>query len=129
MVAASFIDFFWSILIVFFMIIYFMMLFQVVIDVFRRDDASGVKKALWLIALLVAPLLGLLVYLIVNADGMTRRGIKDVRESQAAFDDYIRSTAGTGGPAAEIEKAKSLLDSGAITQSEYEALKQKALSA
>ena len=67
--------------------------------------------------------------MIVNADGMTRRSVKDARDSQAAFDDYIRTTAGSGGPAAEIEKAKSLLDSGAISQSEYDALKQKALSA
>ena len=128
MVAASFIDFFWSILIIFFMLIYVIMLFQVVVDVFRRDDASGGKKALWLIFLLVTPLLGLLVYMIANGDGMARRNLKEVQRSQDAFDEYVRTTAGSGGAAAEIEKAKGLLDSGTISQAEFDTLKAKALA-
>ncbi len=128
MVAASFIDFFWSILIIFFMFIYFMMLFQVIADVFRRDDASGGKKALWLIFLLVAPLLGLLIYMITNGDDMGRRNVRQMQKSQEAFDDYVRTTASSGGAAGEIEKAKGLLDSGAITQAEFESIKTKALA-
>ena len=121
-------DVLWSLLIIFFMIIYFMMLFQVIFDVFRRRDASGFKKAAWLIFLLVVPLVGLLAYLIVNADEMASRNIRAVEASQQAFDDRIRDVA-AGGASAEIAKAKDLLDSGAISQAEYDQLKAKALGA
>jgi hypothetical protein len=121
-------DVLWSLLIIFFMIIYFMMLFQVIFDVFRRRDASGFKKAAWLIFLLVVPLVGLLAYLIVNADEMASRNIKAVEASQQAFDDRVREVA-AGGASAEIAKAKDLLDSGAISQAEYDQLKAKALGA
>lgn len=121
-------DVLWSLLIIFFMIIYFMMLFQVIFDVFRRRDASGFKKAAWLIFLLVVPLVGLLAYLIVNADEMASRNVKAVEASQQAFDDRVREVA-AGGASAEIAKAKDLLDSGAISQAEYDQLKAKALGA
>lgn len=118
----------WSLLVLFFMIIYFMMLFYVIVDVFRRHDASGGKKAMWLIFLLIAPLVGLLAYMITNSEGMASRNVKHAQQQQEQFDSYVRQTAG-GGSAAEIEKAKGLLDSGAITQDEFNALKAKALSA
>ena len=121
-------EFLWSLLVLFFMVIYFMMLFYVIVDVFRRHDASGGKKALWLLFLLVAPLVGLLAYMITNSDGMAERNVNAAQQQQDQFDNYVRTTAG-GGSAAEIEKAKSLLDSGAITQDEFNALKAKALSA
>lgn len=118
----------WSLLVLFFMIIYFMMLFYVIVDVFRRHDASGGKKAMWLIFLLIAPLVGLLAYMITNSEGMANRNVQQAQQQQEQFDSYVRETAG-GGSAAEIEKAKNLLDSGAITQDEFNALKAKALSA
>ena len=121
-------EFLWSLLALFFMVIYFMMLFYVIVDVFRRHDASGGKKALWLVFLLVAPLVGLLAYMITNSDGIAARNVTQAQQQQDQFDDYVRATAG-GGSAAEIEKAKNLLDSGAITQDEFNALKAKALSA
>ena len=121
-------EFLWSLLVLFFMVIYFMMLFYVIVDVFRRHDASGGKKALWLLFLLIAPLVGLLAYMITNSDGMAERNVNAAQQQQDQFDNYVRTTAG-GGSAAEIEKAKSLLDSGAITQDEFNALKAKALSA
>ena len=121
-------EFLWSLLVLFFMVIYFMMLFYVIVDVFRRHDASGGKKALWLLFLLVAPLVGLIAYMITNSDGMAERNVNAAQQQQDQFDNYVRTTAG-GGSAAEIEKAKSLLDSGAITQDEFNALKAKALSA
>ena len=121
-------EFLWSLLVLFFMVIYFMMLFYVIVDVFRRHDASGGKKALWLLFLLVAPLVGLLAYMITNSDGMAERNVNAAQQQQDQFDNYVRTTAG-GGSAAEIEKAKNLLDSGAITQDEFNALKAKALSA
>jgi ABC-type multidrug transport system fused ATPase/permease subunit len=115
-----------SLLVVFFMVIYFLIMFQIIVDVFRRDD-SGVKKALWLIALLVIPLVTMLAYMITNGDGMARRQQQQVVQAQQEMDGYIRTVA--GGATGEIAKAKELLDSGAITQEEYDALKAKALSA
>ena len=120
-------EFLWSLLVIFFMVIYFMMLFYVIVDVFRRHDASGGKKAMWLLFLLVVPLLGLLAYMITNGDGMAARNVQEAQEQQDQFDSYVRTTAG-GGSAAEIEKAKALLDSGAITQQEFDTLKTKALA-
>jgi predicted PurR-regulated permease PerM len=126
MVVLSLGEFLWSLLVIFFMVVYFMMLFQVIVDVFRRKDASGGKKALWLITLLIFPLLGLLAYMFTNGDSMTSRNVQEMQRSQERFDDYVRETA--GGSAAEIEKAKSLLDSGAISQAEFDRLKNKALA-
>jgi predicted PurR-regulated permease PerM len=126
MVVLSLGEFLWSLLVIFFMVVYFMMLFQVIVDVFRRKDASGGKKALWLITLLIFPLLGLLAYMFTNGDSMTSRNVQEMQRSQERFDDYVRETA--GGSAAEIEKAKGLLDSGAISQAEFDRLKSKALA-
>jgi len=126
MVVLSLGEFLWSLLVIFFMVVYFMMLFQVIVDVFRRKDASGGKKALWLITLLIFPLLGLLAYMFTNGDSMTQRNVNEMQRSQERFDDYVRETA--GGSAAEIEKAKGLLDSGAISQAEFDRLKSKALA-
>ena len=86
------------------------------------------RKALWLIFVIFAPFLGILVYLIANSHGMAERRMKESRQSQAQMDDYVRSVAGSGGAAAEIERAKQLLDSGAIDANEYDALKKKALA-
>jgi hypothetical protein len=127
MTVLSLSEFLWSLLVIFFMVIYFMMLFQVIIDVFRRQDESGVTKALWLIALLVLPLFGLLIYMIVNSEGMAERNVNAVQQSQAAFDEHVRSVAGDGGAAAEIAKANELRQSGAITEQEFASLKAKAL--
>jgi predicted PurR-regulated permease PerM len=126
MVVLSLGEFLWSLLVIFFMVVYFMMLFQVIVDVFRRKDASGGKKALWLITLLIFPLVGLLAYMFTNGDSMTSRNVQEMQRSQERFDDYVRETA--GGSAAEIEKAKGLLDSGAISQAEFDRLKTKALA-
>jgi hypothetical protein len=129
MAVLSLSEFLWSLLVIFFMVIYFMMLFQVIIDVFRRHDESGFQKALWLIALLIFPLVGLLVYMIVNSEGMAQRNVRELERNQAAFDEHVRSVAGGGGggAAAEIAKANELRQSGAITDQEFAALKAKAL--
>jgi predicted PurR-regulated permease PerM len=126
---STFADFLWSLLIIFFMIVYFMMLFHVVVDIFRRKDASGGTKALWLLFLLILPLFGLLIYLIVHGQDMTERDVQGAQRSQAQFDDYVRTVGGGGGgAAAEIERAKGLLDSGAISQAEFDQIKTKALA-
>jgi len=121
-----FLDVLWTMLIFFLWVIWFWILITVFADLFRRHDISGWSKALWMIFVIFLPFLGVLVYLGVNSKGMAERNVKQIKESQAQTDDYIRSVA--GGPAGEIEKAKALLDSGAINQQEFDALKQKALA-
>ena len=126
MLATGFTTFLWSLIVIFFMVVYFMMLFSVIVDIFRRHDIHGGKKALWLLFILVAPLLGLLVYLIVNGHGIAERQAKDVQQSQAQLDDHIKAVA--GGSAEQIAKAKELLDAGTITQAEFDQMKAKALA-
>ena len=129
-VAASypFLNLLWDILIVFAWFIYIWIAITVLIDVFRRHDISGFGKAAWVVFVVIIPWIGVLAYLIVNHSGMQERSINEAKTSQAQFDDYVRKTAGTGGAASEIERAKQLLDSGAITQQEFDALKAKALA-
>lgn len=123
-----FLDVFWTVLVIFLWIAWFMLLFHIIGDIFRRRDASGAKKTLWIVAILVLPFLGVFIYLIANGDDMARRNIESAEAARADMDDYIRSTAGSGGAAAEIERAKGLLDSGAISQSEFDSIKAKALA-
>jgi len=105
------------------------LLIVIISDVFRRD-LSGWAKAGWIVFLIVLPFLGALVYVVANGKEMTERRVRDVAASQAHLDDHIRSVAGSGdgGAAGEIQRAKQLLDSGAITQQEFEQLKAKALA-
>ncbi len=130
MVAADypFLEVMWSMLVFFLWIMWFWLLFTVWFDIFRRDDISGWGKAGWLIFTAVLPFLGVFVYVITQNDAMTKRNIERARGQQAQFDDYVRETAGGSGTAAEIEKAKQLLDSGAITQAEFDTMKHKALA-
>jgi hypothetical protein len=123
-----FLKIFWDILIFFAWVIFIWIAIVVLIDVFRRHDISGWGKAAWVVLVVVLPWIGVLAYLIVNHAGMVDRRTKDSQAAQAQFDDYVRATAGSGGAASEIEKAKQLLDNGTITQAEYDAIKAKALS-
>jgi ABC-type multidrug transport system fused ATPase/permease subunit len=127
MLATSFGDILWLIIISFFFITYLMMLFSVIGDIFRNHEMSGIMKAVWLILLFAIPLITLLIYVIVNGAGMAKRSMKEQQDAKAAFDDYVRQAAGTGGAASELANAKSLLDSGAITADEYATLKAKIL--
>ena len=112
----------------FLFIIWIWILITVFSDIFRRRDLGGGSKTLWIIFVIVLPYLGVFIYLIANHDGMADRNIQQMQKQQQQTDAYIQSVAGSGGAAAEIEKAKGLLDSGAITQAEFDALKQKALA-
>jgi len=122
-----FLDVFWTMLVFFVWIAWFFILIRVFADVFRRHDISGFAKVLWLIFVIVLPFLGVFIYLVVNSKGMSERDIKQVTDQQQQFDTYVQSVATTGS-ATEIEKAKQLLDSGAISQSEFDAIKAKALA-
>jgi Phospholipase_D-nuclease N-terminal/Short C-terminal domain len=121
-----FLDVLWTIIIFFAWVIYIWIVITVLIDVFRRDDIGGWGKAAWVVFVIVLPFLGVLIYLISQHDGMRERSERQAKAQRAEFDQYVRDTA--GGPASEIAKAKELLDSGAISQSEFDAIKAKALS-
>ena len=123
-----FFDILWTMVIFFAWVIWFWLLITVFSDLFRRHDIGGGAKVLWMIFVIVLPFLGVFLYLLTQNQGMTERNVKQAESQKAQFDQYVRETAGGSGAAAEIEKAKGLLDSGAITQSEYDAIKQKALA-
>jgi hypothetical protein len=121
-----FLEVFWTMVIFFAWVIYIWIVITVLIDVFRRHDISGWGKAAWVVFVIVLPFLGVLVYLIGQHEGMRERSAKQAKAQRAEFDQYVREAA--GGSAAEIAKAKELLDAGTITQEEFEAIKAKALS-
>jgi general stress protein CsbA len=122
-----FMDVLWTMIIFFCWVAWIWMLILILSDVFRRD-MSGWAKAAWVVVLIVFPFLGVLVYLITQGKHMTERRVRDIQASQADFDSYVRSVASDGGSAAQIAQAKDLLDSGAITQAEFDTLKAKALA-
>lgn len=121
-----FLDVFWTMLVFFVWVSWFVLLIRIIGDVFRRHDIGGGTKTLWLIFLLFVPFIGTFTYLIANSEGMAQRAMQETRAAQSQFDDYVKSV--SGGSAAEIDKAKKLLDDGTITQPEFEAIKAKALA-
>ena len=125
----SFWDFFWFIISFFLLMAYLTVLFQILTDLFRDRDTSGVAKAVWVFFLIIVPLITSLVYLIARGQGMAERNISAMKSAQASQEEYIRSVSGGGASAADqIAQAKGLLDSGAISQAEFDSLKAKALS-
>jgi Short C-terminal domain len=123
-----FLEVIWTALVIFAWVIWFWLLITVFADLFRRHDIGGGKKTLWIIFVILLPFLGVFIYLISQGHAMAERNIKQAHAQQAQMDDYVRSVAGSGGATAEIERAKQLLDSGAISQAEFDAIKAKALS-
>jgi hypothetical protein len=123
-----FLDVLWTMLVFFLWVAWFILLFRIVADVFRRHDIGGGKKTLWLIFILFVPFIGVFAYLIANGDDMARRNVEEMQAAQTQFDEHVKAVAASGGAASEIESAKRLLDSGAITQTEFDAIKQKALA-
>jgi len=123
-----FLDVMWTMLVFFAWLIWFWLLITVFGDVFRRTDLSGLGKAGWIVFVIVLPYLGVLIYMIAQHEGMEQRNMAQVQQSKAQMDDYVRSVASSSDPAEQIAKGKSLLDQGAITQAEFDTLKQKALA-
>ena len=111
---------------------WFMCLFWIFGDLFRSRDLSGLAKTLWVLFIIIVPFLGILVYLIARGPGMTQRSLDAQREAQAAQAEYIKSVAGSGSSGSsateQIASAKKLLDTGAISQQEFDAIKTKALA-
>ncbi len=112
---------------VFFFVSFLMVLFYIFADIFRDQSLSGWAKAAWILALIFFTWITALVYLIARGKGMTERNVKAAEEMQDAQNTYIREVAGTT-PADQIHKAKDLLDSGAISQAEFDSIKAKALA-
>jgi uncharacterized membrane protein YcjF (UPF0283 family) len=123
-----FLDVFWTMLIFFCWVIWIWMVVAIFVDLFSRHDLSGWAKAAWSVFVIVLPFLGVLIYLIANGTEMAERKQQQSQSAKADFDDYVKNVAAPGGSAAEIEKAKGLLDGGTITQAEFDALKAKALA-
>ena len=126
----SFGDIFWSILWFFFLVIWIMLLFQIFGDLFRDHSLSGGAKTLWVLFLVFVPFLAVFVYLIVRGKGMGERAAARQQQAQQEFEGYVRNVATTAEatPTEQIARAKQLLDSGAIDQSEFDRLKAKALA-
>jgi hypothetical protein len=124
-----FMNILWTMIIFFCWVAWIWVLIIIISDLFRRHDTSGWVKALWIVFLIVLPFLGVLIYLIANGSGMAERNAAQHRQAEAQFKDYVQSVAGPGeGSASELTKAKALLDSGAITQAEFDSLKAKVLA-
>jgi len=121
-----FLDVLWTMIIFFCWVIWIWIVITVLVDLFRRHDVSGWGKAAWVVFVIVLPFLGVLIYLIAQHDGMRERSMRQAEQQKQAFDQYVRDAA--GGSAGEIAQAKELLDSGAITQAEFDTLKAKALT-
>jgi hypothetical protein len=123
----SFWDVVWFIFISFAFVAYLMVMFSILSDLFRDRETSGIAKALWVVALIFLPFLTSLVYLIVRGRGMAERGARSAELAKQQQDAYIRQVAGRTTPADQIAQARAMLDAGAISQSEYDTLKEKAL--
>lgn len=117
----------WTTLVIFFMVMYFMILFSILGDLFRDHETSGWAKAAWVIFLVLAPFLTALIYLIARGGGMAKRNLAAQADAQKQFNEYVQSVASSGSPTEQIAQAKQLLDSGAIDQAEFDQLKAKAL--
>jgi hypothetical protein len=122
-----FLDILWTMFIFFAWVIWFWLLITIFADIFRRSDIGGGTKTLWAIFVILTPFIGVFVYLISQSKGMNERNLQSVKHQRQQTDEYIRSVAADD-PASQISQAKSLLDSGAINQQEFDSLKQKALA-
>jgi hypothetical protein len=120
-------EFFWFIFVCFAFVAYLSVLFSIITDLFRDRETSGWIKAIWIFLLFVIPFLSALVYVIARGDGMAKRSMAAAHEVKQAQDSYIRDVAGKS-PAQQIANAKGLLDSGAITDAEFQAIKTKTLT-
>ena len=123
-----FLNIFWTMIIFFAWVAWIWVLVMIFSDLFRRHDSSGWSKALWVVFLICIPFLGALVYLIANGNGMAKRSAEQHRQAEEQFAGYVQSVASSNGSASELTKAKELLDSGAITQAEFDSLKAKVLA-
>ncbi|HEY2814397.1 MAG TPA: SHOCT domain-containing protein [Acidimicrobiales bacterium] len=119
---------FFSILWFFLFVVWIMLLFHVIVDVFRSHDLSGLAKGLWLLLIFVLPLFGTLIYLIARGGSMTDRDISNAQAQEDRFRSYVQETAGSSGTADQVAQLAALRDSGIITDAEFEQGKAKVLA-
>ena len=124
----SFWDIIWFIIVSFAFVAYLMVLFQIIGDLFRDREMSGVGKAVWIIALIVFPFLSAFIYVVGRGKGMTERQMAEAAAMRQQTDAYIRDLAASATPTEQIAQAQQLLDAGTISQPEYNRLKEKALA-
>jgi hypothetical protein len=121
-------EIFWTILVFFAFIVWLMILFTVLGDIFRRHDTSGAVKVVWIIAIIVLPYLGTFIYLITQHNGITERAQRQQKTVEDEFGKYVQSVAGKVDPTEKIAKAHELLSRGAINQAEFDQIKRQALA-
>jgi len=124
---SNFWDIVWLMISTFFFIAYLIIMFQIVVDLFRDHELGGFAKVLWMLGLIFIPVLTAIIYIIARGRGMSLRQQASLEKARADTDAYIKTVAGKS-PAADIAEAKALLDAGTITQAEFDRLKAKALS-
>jgi len=119
----------WTMFVFFLFVFWLMIVFKVIIDIFRRKDCGGGTKTLWLIFVIFLPFLGVFLYLITQGQHMAERDAEQMMAQKQELDEYVRGVAGgAGGAAGEIAQANKLLADGAITQEEFDKIKAKALA-
>ena len=120
---------FWSTMIFFLWILWFMLLFRILGDIFRSPDLGGFGKTMWIVFVIFLPFLGTLVYVLARGNGMTQRSIDDARANQQAFDEYVRSAAGSSSASSadELSKYAALRDQGVLTDAEFASKKAQLL--
>jgi hypothetical protein len=116
----------WTMFVFFIFIMWLMIVFKVIVDIFRRKDTGGGAKTLWLIFVIFLPFLGVFIYLIAEGKNMAHRDAEQMMAQKAELDEYVRGVA--GGAAGEIAQANKLLADGTITQEEFDKIKAKALT-
>ena len=124
---SNFWDIVWLMISTFFFIAYLMIMFQIVVDLFRDSQMGGGTKVLWIIGLIFLPILTAIIYIIARGQGMAARQQASLQRARSEAEAYVREVAGKS-PASQIAEAKALLDAGTINQGEFERLKAKALS-
>lgn len=124
---SNFWDMVWLMISTFFFVAYLIIMFQIVVDLFRDHELGGFAKVLWVIGLIFLPVITAIIYIIARGSGMSRRQLASMERAKAQTETYIKEVAGKS-PAADIADAKALLDAGTITQAEFDRLKAKALS-
>ena len=118
---------FWTMLEIFFFVIWIYLLFIVFVDIFRSQDMGGLAKALWVIFVIVVPYLGVFVYLIARGGKMHERAAAQAQQQQKAFDSYVQQAAGGSSTADQLSKLADLKEKGTITEAEFASEKAKLL--
>lgn len=121
-------EIFWTILFFFVFVVWLMILFNVLGDLFRRHDTTGATKVLWILFIVVLPYIGTFAYLLTQHNGMVERAQKAQQEAKQSFDHYVQSVATKPDPTEKIAKAHDLLSRGAINQAEFDQIKRQALA-